>query len=50
VTVREGQGVFCHLGAANGDPTQQADAELVDLARRDLAPGWLLSDRAAVST
>jgi cytochrome P450 len=34
VTVREGQGVFCHLGAANGDPTQQADAELVDLCRQ----------------
>lgn len=33
VLVKEGQGVFCHLGAANGDSSQFADAEEIDLCR-----------------
>jgi cytochrome P450 len=35
VTVKKGQGVFCHLGAANGDPTQLTNAENIDLCRAE---------------
>jgi cytochrome P450 len=35
VTVREGETVFCHLGAANGDPAGRPDPDSVDLARRE---------------
>jgi cytochrome P450 len=34
VTIRKGEAVFCHLGAANGDPTGRPDPECVDFDRR----------------
>jgi cytochrome P450 len=35
VTIRKGEGVFCHLGAANGDPAECPRSEEVDLTRRE---------------
>ena len=35
VTIRKGEGVFCHLGAANGDPTGRPDPDCIDLDRRE---------------
>ncbi|MGD9793249.1 MAG: cytochrome P450 [Acidimicrobiia bacterium] len=35
VLVKKGQGIFCHLGAANGDSQQLANAETIDLHRAE---------------
>ncbi|MCU1345443.1 MAG: cytochrome [Acidimicrobiia bacterium] len=35
VLMREGEGVYCHLGAANGDPAEWPNAEEIDLTRPD---------------
>jgi len=35
VTIRKGEGILCHLGAANGDPGATPGAEEVDLTRQD---------------
>ncbi len=34
VTIHEGQRIFCHLGAANGDPAEYPNADTVDLSRK----------------
>jgi cytochrome P450 len=35
VSIRKGEGIFCHLGAAKGDPASRPDAEIMDFRRRE---------------